>query len=126
MQRALGVGGIFIRARDPKALADWYGANLGIDTFDDQGNGSPWMTEAGTTVFSAHAADTDYFGRLEQQFMINFRVADLDAMLAQLRAAGANVDDDAQEYDGLGRFGWATDPEGNRFELWQPEPEGAD
>lgn len=123
MERALGVGGIFFRARDPKALAEWYHLALGIETFDDAGNGAPWLTDAGNLAFSTHAADTEYFGRPEQQFMVNFRVADLDAMLEQLRAAGAKVDDDPQEWDGIGRFGWATDPEGNRFELWQPEPE---
>ncbi len=78
------------------------------------------MTEAGTIAFSTHAADPEYFGRPEQQFMVNFRVADLEAMLDQLRAAGATVDDDTQEWEGFGRFGWATDPEDNRFELWQP------
>ena len=121
MERALGIGGIFFRARDPKALAEWYRSALGIDVFDEQGNGAPWMTGAGVTAFSTHARDTDYFGRRDQQFMVHFRVADLDAMLVQLRAAGADVDAEPQDYEGFGRFGWATDPEGNRFELWQPE-----
>jgi predicted enzyme related to lactoylglutathione lyase len=124
MEKALGIGGIFFRARDPKQLAEWYRDALGIETFDDAGNGAPWTTEAGVTVVSAHAADTDYFGKREQQYMINFRVRDVDAMLAQVRAAGATVDDEAQTWEGMGRFGWATDPEGNRFELWQPEPQG--
>lgn len=65
-------------------------------------------------------ADTDYFGRRDQMWMVNFRVAELDAMLAQIRAAGADVDDTVEDYD-YGRFGWAYDPEGNRFELWQPK-----
>ena len=120
MEKALGVGGIFFRARDPKALAEWYRTALGIDVFDDQGNGAPWMTEAGMTAFSTHAQETEYFGRREQQFMVNFRVTDLDKMLAQVRAAGGKVADEPQEWEGMGRFGWATDPEGNRFELWQP------
>ncbi len=123
MERALGVGGIFFRAKDPKALAEWYRDNLGIETFDDAGNGAPWMTEAGVTVVSAHAADTEYFGSRNQQYMINFRVANLDAMLAQLSEGGAKVEE-AQDYGDLGRFGWATDPEGNRFELWEPAREG--
>lgn len=71
-------------------------------------------------MFAPFSADTDYFGSREQAFMLNFRVNDLDAMLAQLRAAGANVDDEVQEEDGVGRFGRAADPEGNRFELWEP------
>lgn len=87
------------------------------------GSAAPWRSEEGVTVFAPFGTDTDYFGRHDQQFMVNFRVRDLDAMLAQLRAAGAAVDDDVQEMDGIGRFGWAADPEGNRFELWEPAPE---
>jgi len=74
-------------------------------------------------VWAPFSEDTDYFGRRDQTWMINFRVTDLDAMLAQLRAGGVKVDEALQELDGIGRFGWATDPEGNRFELWQPAPE---
>ena len=65
-------------------------------------------------------ADTDYFGSSGQGFMVNFRVASLDRVLERLRAAGAEVDEETQEQDGIGRFGWAVDPEGNRFELWEP------
>jgi predicted enzyme related to lactoylglutathione lyase len=79
-----------------------------------------WEQEAGPTVFSPFPADTEYFGRRDQHCMENFRVADLDAMLNQLRRAGVGVDDEVQEMEGVGRFGWAYDPEGNRFELWQP------
>jgi predicted enzyme related to lactoylglutathione lyase len=70
-------------------------------------------------VWSAFPADTSYFGSGPAPFMINYRVRNLDAMLVQLRAAGAQVEDRVEEYD-YGRFGWATDPEGNRFELWEP------
>ena len=70
------------------------------------------------TVWSIFSGDTEYWPR-DQQVMVNFRVADLDAMLAQLRAAGVEVDDRVEEQE-FGRFGWAVDPEGNRFELWQP------
>jgi predicted enzyme related to lactoylglutathione lyase len=76
--------------------------------------------EAGPTVFAAFESETDYFGSRAQQTMLNFRVGDLDAMLAQLRAKGADVADEMQDMDGVGRFGWVTDPEGNRIELWQP------
>jgi predicted enzyme related to lactoylglutathione lyase len=120
MERAVGIGGIFIRSRDPKALAEWYRKALGIEMFDDEGNGAPWETAGGITAMSAAPQDTDSFGRPDQGFMINFRVADLEAMRVQLRAAGADVDDKVDTYEGMGSFGWATDPEGNRFELWQP------
>jgi predicted enzyme related to lactoylglutathione lyase len=123
VERATGIGGLFIRARDPKALAAWYQANLGIPTFDDEGQGAPWEQAAGTTAFSTFASGTDYFGRPDQQWMVNFRVTDLEAMLAQLRAGGATITDEIQDYEGLGRFCWATDPEGNRFELWEPAPD---
>ena len=82
------------------------------------GSEGPWMQQGGATVFSTFEEDTEYFGRADQQSMINFRVRDLDAMLAQLRAAGADVSEEIQE-ESYGRFGWATDPEGNRFELWE-------
>jgi predicted enzyme related to lactoylglutathione lyase len=116
MQRVTGIGGFFFRARDPAGLAAWYEANLGISSTDTAGS---WSQQAGPTVFAPFPTDTDYFGRLEQQTMLNFRVDDLDAMLEQLRAAGATVDDEVAEAS-YGRFGHAVDPEGNRFELWQP------
>jgi predicted enzyme related to lactoylglutathione lyase len=116
VERVVGIGGVFFRAKDPEALAAWYEQSLGITSM---ASGWSWEQEAGATVFAPFPADTDYFGRPEQQVMLNFRVADLDAMLVQLRAAGATVDDEIAEAD-FGRFGHATDPEGNRFELWQP------
>ena len=116
MERVLGIGGYFVRAADPPALQAWYRDCLGLD-IDDHGL---WHQEAGPTVFAAFESETDYFGARAQQTMLNLRVADLDAMLAQLRARGANVSEEAQEMDGVGRFGWVTDPEGNRIELWQP------
>jgi predicted enzyme related to lactoylglutathione lyase len=116
MQRVTGIGGFFFRARDPAGLAAWYEANLGISSTETAWS---WSQQAGPTVFAPFPTDTDYFGRLEQQTMLNFRVDDLDAMLDQLRAAGATVDDEVAEAS-YGRFGHAVDPEGNRFELWQP------
>ena len=105
-----------MRAANPAALGAWYRDCLGLDA-DEHGL---WHPQDGPTVFATFASDTDYFGSLGQQTMINFRVGDLDAMLAQLRAKGADVADDLQEMEGVGRFGWVTDPEGNRIELWQP------
>ena len=116
MERALGIGGYFFRASDPEALAAWYEANLGISSMI---TGWSWEQEAGPTVFAPFPADTDYFGREDQQTMLNFRVTNLDAMLTQLRVAGASVEDEISE-ESYGRFGHAVDPEGNRFELWEP------
>ncbi len=115
MQRVLGIGGYFIRAADPVALGAWYRDCLGLDA-DENG---VWGQEAGPTVFAAFESETDYFGDRAQQTMLNFRVGDLDAMLAQLRANGAEVAEETQEMEGVGRFGWVIDPEGNRVELWQ-------
>jgi predicted enzyme related to lactoylglutathione lyase len=115
MERVLGIGGCFLRAADPAALGAWYRDRLGLDA-DENGL---WTQEAGPTVFATFESETDYFGSRAQQVMLNFRVRDLDAMLAQLRAEGADVADEAQEMEGVGRFGWVTDPEGNRIELWQ-------
>ncbi len=118
MERVLGLGGLFLKATDPTALAAWYRDHLGVPVEAGQAYGT-FTAEAGEqTVWSAFPQDSDYFGS-SAPFMVNYRVADLDAMLAQLRAAGADVDDRVEDYD-YGRFGWATDPEGNRFELWQP------
>lgn len=116
MERVLGIGGFFFRSADPAALSAWYRDCLGLES---DANGS-WAQQAGPTVFAPFDAETDYFGSRAQQTMLNFRVRDLDAMLAQLREKGADVSDDVQDMDGVGRFGWVTDPEGNRIELWQP------
>ena len=123
MERALGIGGFFFRAADPQALVEWYRERLGVATMAPAGDGDVWQQQAGPTVFAPFAQDTDYFGRPEQSFMLNFRVADLDAMLDQLRTAGVEVDERVELLEGIGRFGWATDPEGNRIELWEPTDE---
>ena len=112
-----GIGGVFFRARDAEALKRWYGEHLGIDLEDF---GTVFTAAAGDqTVWAPFPAETDYFGSREQQLMVNYRVRDLDAMLAQLRGAGVEVDERVEEHE-FGRFGWACDVEGNRFELWQP------
>jgi predicted enzyme related to lactoylglutathione lyase len=116
MERVLGIGGYFLRATDPQALSAWYRECLGLDT-DEHGL---WRQEPGATVFATFESGTDYFGSRDQRTMLNFRVRDLDAMLAQLRAKGADVDPETQDMEGVGRFGWVTDPDGNRIELWQP------
>ena len=116
MERVLGIGGYFLRAADPAALSAWYRDCLGLDAAGDE----PWQQEAGPTVFAPFESETDYFGSRGQQTMLNFRVRDLDAMVAQLRAAGADVAPETEDMAGIGRFAWVRDPEGNRIELWQP------
>jgi predicted enzyme related to lactoylglutathione lyase len=117
VERVRGIGGVFLRARDADALRAWYQEHLGIPV--EEWGGHHYVAAAGDgTVWSVFSGETEYWPRA-QQVMVNYRVADLDAMLAQLRAAGAQVDERVEEQE-FGRFGWAVDPEGNRFELWQP------
>ncbi len=123
MARVTGIGGIFLRARDPKALTQWYADHLGIKLSDYGGVNFLWSDEmppgTGATAWSLFPDDTKYFGTSGQQAMINYRVDDLDALLDQLRAAGITIDPKREDAD-YGRFAWITDPEGNRLELWQP------
>ena len=119
MEKVTGIGGLFFRARDPKALARWYEEHLGITLTPSSYEESPWWQEAGPTVFTPFPETTSYFGDAARKFMINLRVRDLDAMEAQLRAAGVAVEIDPQNYPN-GRFARLEDPEGNPIELWQP------
>ena len=129
MARVTGIGGVFLRARDPKALAAWYAQNLGIQLNSYGGATFFWTDEVprstGMTAWSIFPADTDYFGPGNdsgtQQAMVNYRVDNLDALLEQLEAAGVSIDPRREDYE-YGRFAWITDPEGNRIELWQPLP----
>jgi predicted enzyme related to lactoylglutathione lyase len=114
MEQVTGIGGVFFRARDPKALVSWYAEHLGVPVNE----GYVVFPESRDTHWVPFSADTDYWPA-EKQSMVNFTVRDLEVMLAQLRAAGVDVDDKIEDHE-FGRFGWATDPEGNRFELWQP------
>ena len=120
-ERVNGIGGFFFRSRDTSALAAWYAEHLGITEVPTSYDGEPWTQEAGITVFAPFAQDTTMFGRAEQQWMINFRVRDLDAMVAQLRAADIAVEVDPETYPN-GRFAQLADPEGNPIQLWQPMP----
>jgi predicted enzyme related to lactoylglutathione lyase len=121
MERVSGIGGMFFRARDPEALARWYSEHLGIDPVPSTDDERPWWQERGPTAFAPFPADTDYFGRPEQAWKLNFRVRDLDAMIAQLRGAGIDVTANPESYP-IGRFASTTDPEGNPIELWEPTP----
>lgn len=113
-----GIGGVFIRARDPEALAAWYRAHLGVGS----GEYGLWEPAAGPSVFAAFAQDSDYFAA-DRQFMLNFRVSDLDALIAALSTAGVAVITKPEwDMPGVGRFARIHDPEGNPVELWEPAP----
>lgn len=124
MQKVRGIGGVFFKAKDPKALSAWYKDALGIGVESWGGAVFRWSeldkSSGAGTVWSPFSEDTKYFAPSQKPFMLNFVVDDLDAMLAQLRAAGAVIDDKISDDDN-GRFGWFLDPEGNRVELWQPK-----
>ena len=119
MERVTGLGGFFCRAKEPEKLAKWYEDNLGVTTTPKSYGGTAWRQEAGTTVFAPFKQDTTYFGDMRNQWMINFRVRDLDKMAAQLRAGGSKVEIDPETYPN-GRFAQTADPEGNPIQLWQP------
>ncbi len=120
MAKAVGIGGVFLKAKDPKALTAWYAEHFGIT-----GNAGPTALlfdgpeSTGMTVFSQFPADTNYFGDGPQQCMVNLRVDDLDGLVKQLEEAGVRIDPKREDHE-FGKFAWIWDPEGNRVELWQP------
>ena len=118
MEKVTGIGGMFFRSKDPKALSAWYERHLGINKTPTSYTDEPWTQEKGWTIFSPFPADSKYFGRDTQQWMINFRVRDLDKMVAQLKRAGIAVEVDPQTYPN-GRFAKLEDPEGNPIQLWE-------
>lgn len=124
MEKVSGIGGFFFRAQDPDALGKWYRDHLGVALVPSSEGESSWQQEAGPTAFAPFPETTDYFGDAAKTWMINFRVSNLDAMVAQLREAGISVEVDQGPYP-YGRFAHLSDPEGNRIELWQPEDAGA-
>ena len=121
--RVTGIGGIFFRANDPKAMVEWYRRHLGIAIEDTMAlfawKGGNDGKVQGHTVWSIFPADTKYFGEDGASFMINYRVKDLKGVLAALRRERVAVDPKVEDTD-YGRFAWITDPEGNRIELWEP------
>jgi glyoxylase I family protein len=119
VERVTGIGGFFFRARDPDALKVWYQERLGVTTVPESYGERPWRQEEGDTVFAPFALDSEMIGPPEHTWMINFRVADLDAIVDQLRAAGETVEVDPEPYP-IGRFAELRDPEGNGIQLWQP------
>ena len=120
MEVVKGIGGVFFRAKDPQRIRAWYEKHLGVAPAPTSYDAEPWQQHAGPTVFAPFDADTDYFGRAEQAWMINFRVDNLDAMVDQLQQDGIEVEIDENEYPN-GRFARLCDPEGNPVELWEPK-----
>jgi predicted enzyme related to lactoylglutathione lyase len=128
MGKITGLGGVFIKSSDPKALSEWYEQNLGIGF-----NGSPYtvfpFTDAqnqiqpGYNILSFFKADSPYFEPSEKATMLNLRVNDLHAVLDSLRSKGVTLVGDPIDTE-YGKFGWMLDPEGNKIELWEPPVEG--
>lgn len=124
MQRVTGLGGVFYRAREAQALRAFYRERLGLEIESYGGATFSWRdardaSRTGTTTFALFDDASTYFAPSESRVMVSFRVEDLDALRAELRAAGVRVED-AVEVSEFGRFGWAHDPEGNKIELWEP------
>jgi predicted enzyme related to lactoylglutathione lyase len=119
MAKAVGVGGVFLKARDPEALSAWYAEHLGIPKQYGAVLAFDGPESAGMTVFAHFPLDTSNFGDGIQQVMVNFRVDDMDGLLEQLAAAGVRIDPKRDDHE-YGRFAWIWDPEGNRVELWEP------
>lgn len=124
MKRVTGIGGIFFKAKDAAQLREWYRRHLGIEVTEWGGAAFSWAGPenpggVGTTIWSVADGTSDCFGSSKAPFMINYRVADLKALLAALRAEGCAVEDKMDESE-FGKFGWVMDPEGNRVELWEP------
>lgn len=120
MKRAIGGGGVFYKAENPKALAEWYEKHLGINfggkTYADFPSHE---REKGGTAFSLFDQNTKYFEPSEKQFMINLRVENLLELLKVLREEGVRVFDEIEDGD-YGKFGWILDIENNKTELWEP------
>ena len=118
MERVTGIGGFFFRAKDPAALAAWYQEHLGISPVPETYEEGSWWQDEGPTVFAPFAEESGAADGHQRAWSINFRVANLDAMVAQLREQGIRVEIDPEEYPN-GRFAHTQDPEGNPIELWQ-------
>jgi predicted enzyme related to lactoylglutathione lyase len=129
MAKVTGIGGVFFKAKDVDRMKMWYRDMLGIPLEGDAPYGVfSWRDKdnserVGGTVWSLFTADTDYFDPSTAPLMVNYRVDDLDEALNDLRARGVTVVGEVMEMEGIGRFGWVLDPEGNKIELWEPKGE---
>jgi predicted enzyme related to lactoylglutathione lyase len=124
MTRVTGIGGIFFKAKNPTAMRAWYQRHLAIDVQEWGGAAFAWADSdgkpvGGMTVWSIAPEESNQFAPSSAAFMVNYRVEDLQAVVAALKAEGCNVLDDSSDSE-YGKFAWVIDPEGNKVELWQP------
>ncbi|HEY8918315.1 MAG TPA: VOC family protein [Chitinophaga sp.] len=124
MKKVTGLGGVFFKCDDPKAMNEWYAKNLGLAT-SEYGTTFEWReaddpSKKGSTTWSAFPRDTRYFDPSAKPFMINYRVADLVALVAELKKENVTIVDEIVEYE-YGKFVHVLDPEGNIIELWEPK-----
>lgn len=120
-QRVTGLGGFFFKTENPELIKDWYKNHLGLPV-DAYGCSFKWKDETGKeclTQWSPFSEKTTYFEPSPKPFMMNFRVANLERLLAQLKEEGVTIVGEMQTYE-YGKFGWILDPEGNKIELWEP------
>ena len=120
-KRVTGIGGIFFKTKDPKTTKDWYNKHLGLNT-DQWGSTFWWKDKEGndcSTQWSPMKDDTDYYEPSKKQFMINYRVENLEELMEELKKEGVEIVGEMQTFD-YGKFGWIMDPDGNKIELWEP------
>ena len=126
MKKVTGLGGVFFKCDDPKGMNDWYTKNLGLPasaygtTFEWREEDDP--SKKGSTTWSTFPKDTKYFQPSVNEFMINYRVEDIEALVAQLKQDGVTIVDEIEDSD-YGKFVHLLDPEGNKIELWEPKDE---
>lgn len=123
-KRVTGIGGIFFKTKDPSKMKEWYGKHLGIET-DQYGGLFKWRDfedkeKVCTSAWSPFKEDSDYFGPSEKEYMFNYRVENLEELLAELEKEGVQIVGKVEEYE-YGKFGWIMDPEGRKIELWEPK-----
>ncbi|MBS1753004.1 MAG: VOC family protein [Ferruginibacter sp.] len=123
MKKVTGIGGVFFKCKDPKKITEWYKTHLGLNT-NDYGATFEWReeddsTKKGSTTWSPFAESTKYFEPSAKEFMINYRVADLEALVDELKKQGVTIVDNIESFD-YGKFVHILDPEGNKIELWEP------
>lgn len=126
MKRVTGIGGVFFKTPNPESSRNWYNKHLGIESspygavFEWRHKDNP--NKEGNTAWNPFPADTQYFNPSKQEFMINYRVENLEALLVLLKEEGVTIVGDMESFD-YGKFAWIMDPDGNKIELWEPVDE---